>query len=424
MDHPAQRHPKHVVVIGAGIVGVSIALRLVGQGQRVTILDPGPPGGQQAASYGNGAFISPASIIPMSFPGLWRKVPGFLMDPSGPLTIRWTALPRLSPWLWRFLRAGATPDRVRRIAASLSQLLSDAPSRHAAQATAIGRPDLIHQSGLIYAFTDRAAFEADRIAWALRREFKVRIEEMEAAALHETLPDLSRDYRFAIRLPDGAHCVDPGGYVAAIAAAAIRGGATLHTAAATGFDIADGQLRAVLTADRAIACDAAVIACGARSKPLARAAGDRVAMESERGYHVEVVDPGIDLPVPVMPQDGRMANVLTRGGLRASGQVELASTDAAPDWRRADILLRQLKRTWPGLKDDAGIRRWQGNRPSTPDGMPVIGHAAGCRQIVHAFGHGHIGLASAPMTAQIVVDLIAGHSPPIDIAAFAADRFR
>ncbi len=417
---------QHVVVIGAGIIGAATALRLVGEGYRVTILDPGEPGGPQAASHGNGAFLSPASIIPMSGPGLWKKVPGYLLDPAGALTIRWRYLPRLMPWLVRFLISGWTAARVERTAAALSALLREAPERHLRQAEAIGRPDLIRQEGLIYAFPDRAAFEADGFSWGLRRKFGVQMQELGAEALHRRVPALSPAYHFGILLTGGGHCTSPGGYVSALVTAACAHGATLRTAVATGFAFEGDRLRAVLTDAGEIPCDAAVIASGVRSKPLARAAGDRIPMESERGYYVEIADPAVGIEIPVMPQDGRMANVMTTGGLRASGQVELASDDAAPNWRRADILLGHLKHTWPGLDrpaTDRTARRWQGNRPSTPDGKPVICAARRSDRIIHAFGHGHIGLASAPMTAEIVSALLAGREPPIDITPFAASRF-
>lgn len=417
---------KHVVVIGAGIVGATVALRLVQDGHRVTILDPGPPGGPQASSHGNGAFLSPASILPMSSPGLWRKVPGFLMDQNGPLTIRWRHLPRLAPWLWRFVRAGATPARVERIAAALAQLLSGAPDLHLQQARRIGRPDLIRQDGLVYAFANRTAFEAEAFSWNLRQRQGVVFNEMDEAELRRRLPDLSPAYHFGILVAQGAHCLDPSAYVAATVAAATDLGARLVPNAAIGFKIAGGQLNEVRTTAADIACDAAVIAMGAASGPLARAAGDRVPLESERGYHVQIANPGIAPALPVMPQDGRMANTMTAGGLRAAGQVELASNDAAPDWRRADILLGHLRRTWPALaqSDPAQVvSRWQGNRPSTPDGKPVIGPARLCTQIMHAFGHGHVGLASAPMTAEILAAILSGQSPPINITPFSAQRF-
>lgn len=124
----------HVVVIGAGIVGASTALELLNDGHEVTIVEPEQPGGRHAASYGNSGWLSPASIIPMSMPGLWRKVPGYLADPSGPLTIRWRHLVRLAPWLLRFMLAGSTGSKVERTARILASLLHDAPTRHAALA--------------------------------------------------------------------------------------------------------------------------------------------------------------------------------------------------------------------------------------------------------------------------------------------------
>lgn len=414
---------KRVAVIGAGVIGATVAARLLQDGHQVTLIEPESPGGPHAASHGNGGFLSPASIIPMSAPGLWRKVPGMLRDPEGALTIRWRHLPRLSPWLWRFLMAGATPARVEATAKALQPLLADTAARHMALAARIGRPELIRQDGLIYAFRDRAAYEGEAFSWGLRHRLGLRTATLEAARLRQILPGLSPDYRFGVMVLDGGHCTDPGGYVAAICDWAKGQGVRLHRARATGFEIEADRLRAVRTDQGPVACDAAVIACGIRAAALARAAGDRVPLESERGYFVQIADAEGGPAIPVMPQDGRMANLPTLTGLRASGQVELASLDAPPDWRRADILLGHLQRTWPGLNPaPEKITRWLGHRPSTPDGRPVIGRASASADILHAFGHGHIGLASAPATAGLVADLLAGRieAPP----AFAATRFR
>lgn len=415
---------RHIVVIGAGIIGAATAEALAGAGHRVTLVEPGAPGGEQAASFGNGAFLSPASIMPMSVPGIWMKVPGYLLDPTGALTLRWRHLPRLMPWLIRFLLAGATRAKVERTAALLAGLLADAPALHRQLADRIGRPELIRQDGLVYAYADRSAFAADGLGWELRRRHGVQMVELDREALAARVPSLSPAYGFGILLTEGGHCTDPGGYVAALVEAALARGATLRRTRATGFEVAGDRLTAVRTEDGPIACDGAVIAAGIRSKALAAAAGDPVCLESERGYHVEVLDPAVSPEIPVLPADGRMANVRTRTGLRAAGQVELASTDAPPDWHRADILLAHLKHTWPGLGTPERVTRWQGNRPSTPDGKPVIGRASRSPGILHAFGHGHIGLASAPMTAALITDLVAGRSPRLDIAPFAAARLR
>lgn len=417
----------HVVVIGAGIVGAASAIELLRDGHRVTIIEPGDPGGEQAASYGNGAWLSPASVVPMSMPGMWKKVPFYLADPLGPLTIRISALPLLLPWLVRFLAAGATVARVEAIARALSPLLKEAPTRHAQLAAEAGVPELIRQDGLLYAYPDRQAFEAEALAWRLRRDNGVQWIELSADELRAREPALDPRYRLGVLVEAGAHCSDPGAYVAALVRRAVAQGATLARSRATGFDVAAGRLRAVMTDHGEVECDRAVIAAGVRSKPLALAVGDPVSLESERGYHVVVADPEAAPRTPVMPSDGKMANTVTSKGLRASGQVELADIDAPPNWKRAQVLLDHLRHTYPGLPRDipeARLSRWMGHRPSTPDGLPVIGPASSCHDVVHAFGHGHVGLAAAPATAMLVADVIGGRPSAISIAPYSATRFR
>lgn len=416
----------HVVVIGAGIVGAATALELVKGGHRVSIVEPGPVGGPQAASYGNAAWLSPASIIPMSMPGLWRKVPGYLLDPQGALTIRWQSLPRLAPWLIRFLLAGATVAKVERTAGILSRLLGDAPSRHAALAAEIGQPELVLRRGLIYAYPQRSDFEAEALAWRLRRDNGLRWQELDAEELARREPSLDRRYRFGVLVEEGAHCLDPGFYVASLVEHAVKLGASIVPAAATGFVVEGGRLRAVATDGGPIACDRAVIAAGIRSKALARLAGDAVPLESERGYHVVIASPEAGPLSPIMPSDGKMGNTMTRAGLRAAGQVELSSTEAPPDWRRADILLRRALATYPGLGatvPEDRVSRWMGHRPSTPDGLPVIAPSSATPDIVYAFGHGHVGLASGPISGRLAADLATGASPIMDMSPFAAKRF-
>lgn len=412
-----------VAVIGAGIAGTCTALELLRDGHHVTLIEPGTPGGDQAASYGNGCWISPGSIIPVSHPGLWRKIPSYLLDPLGPLTIRWAALPALLPWLCRFLLAGATEARVTETARTLAPLLADAPQRHAALASEAGVPELIHRTGLLNIYPSRDDFTAESLSWRLRAEAGLAWTELDAQQLRQREPALSDRYRFGVLIEAGAHCTDPGAYVAALAAHAQAQGATLQRAQATGFVISGNGLHAVQTTQGPVACERAVIAAGIRSAALARLAGDAVPLAAERGYHVQIAAPEAAPRTPVMPSDGKMANTLTRNGLRAAGQVELAAPDAPPNWRRADILLAHLRQSFPGLlpePDDSRVQRWMGCRPSTPDGLPVIGPARATPHILHAFGHGHIGLAMGPVTGRMAADLVAGRP---GLPALSARRF-
>ena len=417
---------SHVAVIGGGIVGLASTIELLRDGHQVTLIEPGEPGGEQAASYGNGTLLNPSSVIPMSSPGLWKKVPGYLRDPLGPLTIRWSYLPKLLPWLRRFIAAGSTEAKVAATARALQPLLADAPALHRALAEEADVGDLITQQGVLFAFPDRAAFEAEAMSWRVRRQTGVKWLELNEDELRQREPSLDRRYKYAVLVEENGQCRDPGAYVAALARLAASQGARVHKGRATGFRIQAGRLQAVTLSDGEIACDYAVIAAGAWSKTLAAAAGDRVLLETERGYHVVITEPGIAPRYPMMPSDGKMACVMTPQGLRLAGQVELAGLDAAPNWQRADVLLKFARKVYPGLPADLPperVKLWMGHRPSTPDGLPVLGPASGCADVVYAFGHGHVGLTAGARTGKIVADLVAGRASGLDLAPYAARRF-
>jgi len=415
-----------VVIIGAGVVGACTALALLADGHRVTIIEPGAPGGDHAASYGNGGWLSTASVVPMSLPGLWKNIPRYLLDSDGPLVIRAGSLPRLAPWLVRFLAAGHRPERVARTARALSALLHDAPARHGALAREAGVADLVVESGLTYVYPSRKAFEAESLAWQLRGDQRVIWREIDRDELRSHTPALAPSYGFGIEVPAGGHCRDPGAYVAALAALARSRGARWINGSATGLILERGGLRAVRVGATDVAADCAVICAGIDSARLAREAGSRIPLESERGYHVVLPADDLSMRTPLMPSDGKMAVTQTVQGLRISGQVELASRGAGPDWRRADILLRHAQRMFPSLSvpgSSAGIPRWLGHRPSTPDGLPVLGRCEASDQVFCAFGHGHVGLASAPASAELIADLIAGREPRIDPLPYRTSRF-
>jgi D-amino-acid dehydrogenase len=418
---------RHVVVIGAGAVGAASALAALKEGYRVTILDPGEPGGEQAASYGNGCWLSPMSVIPPAVPGIWKKLPKFLSDPLGPLAIRWRYLPKVAPWLIRYLASGWRWEDVARTAHALRPLVQDAPRLHQALAEQAGVGHLIERRGLMYIYPSRADFEAERKAWDIRHQVGVRWIELDADELRQREPEFDRRYGFGIFVDEGGHCTDPGAYVAAVIALAQAEGAKLHRDRATGFRIEAGRLRAVMTSQGEVACDAAVIAAGVHSKPLARAAGDDVPLESERGYHAEISAPEVAPRHGLMPSDGKMSIMRTEQGLRCAGQVEIAGIEAAPNWQRAEILKNHLLGCFPGLPRDIApdrIKFWLGHRPSMPDGMPCLGPSRASPDVIHAFGHGHTGLVAAARTGEVVAALLARRAPPIPIAAFDSRRFK
>jgi D-amino-acid dehydrogenase len=426
MTQAAAQPRPHTVIIGAGIVGACSALALLREGHQVTILDPGEPGGEQAASYGNGCWLSPMSVIPPATPGLWKKVPGFLADPLGPLAIRWSYFPRVLPWLLRYLNAGSTEAKVQRTAYALRAMLQGAPALHADLAEEAGVAHLIERRGLMYIYPSRREFEAEAMAWRVRYKAGIQWLELDSDELRQREPHLDRRYGFGILVEEGGHCRDPGAYVAALVALAEAQGAVHRRVAATGFRIEGGRLKAVLTSQGEVVADRAVISAGAHSKALAAAAGDKLPLQTERGYHAMIQGVDIGPVTPLMPSDGKMSITMTNRGLRVAGQVEIAGLDAAPNWKRAEILRDHLLRSFPALPRDLPaerIRFWMGHRPSMPDGLPVIGMSMATDDIVHAFGHGHVGLVAGPRTGRLVGQLLGGHPLEVDIRPYDPGRF-
>lgn len=425
MPQSERRLSQKVVVIGAGIVGTATAIELLRDGHDVTIVEPGDPGGDHSASYGNGGWLSPSLVVPISMPGLWKLVPSYLADPLGPLTIRWSYLPRLLPWLWRFLRSGSTVERVERTAQAIRHLIWDCRERHHALAREARVPELIEDTSLIHVFQQRSDFDGNSLAWRLRRESGTVWLELDRQQLSAMEPSLDPRYTFAVAI-EGSACIDPGGYVAALASHAVRAGARIVRSHATGFRIDTSRLKAVQTTEGEILCDRAVISAGAWSKNLTTNLGDRIFLESERGYHTTIRDPEIKPNHRILFTDGKLATTNTPSGMRVTGQVELAGLDAKPNWNRAHILRDFALNAYPKLPKRIPDERqtlWMGHRPSTPDGLPVIGPSTKCPDVIYAFGHGHIGMTSGPATARIVADIVRGAKPAIDPSPYSPRRF-
>jgi D-amino-acid dehydrogenase len=415
---------RRVGVIGAGMVGVCAASYLQRDGHNVFLVDPGTPG--EGTSFGNAGAFNASSVTPMSMPGIAKKVPGWLRDPLGPLSLRWTYLPAILPYLVRFIRAGSTEAKVYAQARALRPLVGATLSALEPLVKDAGAEHLVHQRGHLYVYRSAESFSKDGLAWALRRDSGVEVDEFDADELRQLEPTLSRDYVRGLLVRENGHTSNPFGLVSALCEHFVRQGGAVIRASATGFRLDGGRLTAIQTDAGELAADAAVVAAGVWSKPLAASLGDKVPLETERGYHLMIRDPEVMPRIPTADGDGKFVATPMDTGLRFAGTVELAGLDAPPDWRRARILLEQGRHMLPGLAREHAEDRisvWMGHRPSIPDSLPVLGPSRATPDVVHAFGHGHVGMTSAPMTGRVVADLIAGRQPAIDIAPFSPVRF-
>jgi D-amino-acid dehydrogenase len=414
---------RRVGVIGAGMVGVCAASWLQRDGHSVFLVEAAEPG--RGASFGNAGCFNGSSVTPVAMPGVVWNVPRWLLDPLGPLSLRWTYLPVITPWLWRFIRTG-TPDKVRETARALRPLVGPTLEMLKPLVSAAGAEDLVHRLGHLYVYRSAESLEKDRLTWDLRRENGVEMDEFDADELRQLEPALSREYVRGVLVRENGHTSNPLALVERLVEHFVHSGGEIVRAHAHRFRLVSGRLAAIETDAGDLRADAAIVCAGAFSKPLAAKLGDTVPLETERGYHLMIRDPEVMPRIPTADADGKFVATPMETGLRFAGTVELAGLEAPPDWRRSRILLEQGRKMLPGLAashPEERISVWMGHRPSLPDSLPVIGPSHATPDVIYAFGHGHVGMTAAPMTGKIVADLVAGRPPSIDITPFSASRF-
>ncbi|MGE0558823.1 MAG: NAD(P)/FAD-dependent oxidoreductase [Burkholderiales bacterium] len=410
---------KNITVIGAGIVGIATASYLRRDGHQVTVVDQRPPG--EYCSFGNAGILSPGSCVPIAMPGILSQVPGYLLDPLGPLALRWSYLPRALPWLLKFV-AAADVKRVEKIADGLRALLVQTFDAYAPLVKNAGVEDLIHKSGYMVVYSTRRAYQGDALGWKLRRDRGVVIDELDAAEIRKRLPGLHGDHEMGLFLHDHGWCANPERLTKALAAQFERDGGKILQRRVLGIDVGADGPRALRTDAGELPVEHLVICAGAHSNEFTAQLGDTVPLEAERGYHITYSDPRYQLPMPVMVPEHKCFVTPMEMGLRIAGQSEFAGVNADPNYARADVLGKLMQKMFPGISN-VDATKWMGRRPSMPDSTPVISQSTRFGNVFYAFGHGHVGLVGGAPTGRLVADMIAGRTPRIALAPYRVSRF-
>lgn len=419
MQQEAAGETPDVTVLGAGIVGICTALSLLERGFKVALIDRNPPA--EGASFGNAGSLSPWACVPQSMPGLWKSVPKWLIDPEGPIALRLGYAPTFLPWALKFLRAGRR-EGLDAIADAMMALTRPTLDIYRHHLSGTGREDLIRDS--VYVHVYRKAEDADlsSLAWRMRRDRQVPLEVVKGEALREVEPALSPDYEAAVVIKEQGRALDPGGIGKALAEKAQSMGVDFRRCDITRLvPEADGAWR-IETTDGDLAARRVVVAIGAWSGKLLSDLGVKVALDAERGYHLVFRDPGVALNNAIMNVEAKFVVSSMNAGVRCAGTAEFAGVDAEPDYRRARVFARLVKRMFPDINTEDTVE-WMGARPSTPDSVPFLGAIDGFENLYAAFGHGHTGLTMAPKTGEIVASIVAGQSPEVDMKPYRLDRF-
>ncbi len=411
---------RDVTVLGAGIVGVCCAAYLQRDGHRVTVIDRGEPG--QGTSFGNAGLLSPASCVPMALPGVVSKLPGWLRDPLGPVAVRLAHLPAMLPWFLHFRKASA-PQNVEANADALRRLVAQTFDAYAPLVKAANVTDIVQRPGYIVVYESEAELAGDALAWQIRRSRGVEFDVLDAAALQKLEPALAPRYQRGVYILDQGYVTSPLRLTQSLAAQFERDGGRIERCEVRDIAIGAHGPTGLVTDRGTLPVDTLVVAAGVHSKRFAQRMGERILLEAERGYHVEFKEPGISLARPINAAGAKFFVTPMETGLRVAGTTEFAGLDRPPNPRRNAVLLEHARRMFPGLNVEARSE-WMGQRPSTPDYLPVISGSSRYGNVYYAFGHGHLGVVSGAPTGRLIADLVAERPPSIEIRPYRVDRFR
>ncbi|SFO41554.1 FAD-binding oxidoreductase [Sphingomonas sp. OK281] len=411
---------RSIAIIGAGIIGLSSAIALLDRGFTVTVFDADPDG--RAASWGNAGHIAVEQVEPLASPAALKSVPRRLFSMGGALALPLSMAARWLPFATRLV-AASTPARFAAGTSALTPLVAAAMPAWQDLVRTIGDEGLLRRDGHLVLWESAATAAAGRAKWARTDIGTARIEDADDALLRR-LGGITRSVGGAIRFTGSGQIADLDRLAVALKAALVARGGRIVSAAATLAP--DGDDIRLVGHD----ADLVLVTAGVRSRALLEPLGYRVPMIAERGYHIRApihasLNVGADrwpadMP-PLVFEDRSMIVTRYADTVQAASFVELGDPDAPADprkWQRLEKHIADL-----GLPIAGPYSRWMGSRPTLPDYLPAIGRSSTSANLFYAFGHQHLGLTLAPITAQIVAALVTETAPPVPISAFSLSRF-
>jgi D-amino-acid dehydrogenase len=411
--------PPAVLVVGAGVVGLACAFRIAREGRRVILVDRDAPG--RGTSFGHAGHVATEQVFPLASPKVVRGALLYLLDRNSPLRIRPGYALRILPWLLRFAWASRRAGFERGVAA-ISALQKTARHDLAELLAMAGAPQLMHMDGHLMLLEQAGAMADARAEVALMGEHGIHADWLAPAEAKAMVPEIAVSLQGAWHFSGTGHVDDPYSVCKAFEDALRAAGGEVVQANIASIESRDGRFTARASDGRSFDATHVVLSCGAWSKPLAAQLGYTVPLDTERGYHITLPAAFPAFRVPVYSFERKVIMTPMTSGLRMTGTVEFGGLHLAPDPNRFALLERHLEALAPSLPTQ-GMTTWMGFRPSLPDHLPVLGRVPDGRNLFFAFGHQHLGLTLAGVTARLIASAVAGRDTEINLAPYSPARF-
>ena len=407
-----------VGVVGAGIQGVCISLNLIKKGFKVTVIDREDPG-KESASYGNAGHFSPYASVPINRPDILADVPSMLLNSKGPLSLKWNYVPKMIPWILKFIR-NCTKKNMMHTAKYMHQILDLALPAYDELFQDVDVSELVESKGIMYFWTDKD-LKSRELEIKIRNELGVKQKLLTPDEIYDLEPHINKIYHGGILYEDAKHARNPKKILLKLFDLFLKKGGKFKKENVQSIAFTNDNKPIIKTDLNSYNFDKAVIACGAFSKKFTDQVDEKIPLDTERGYHVHFKGYDHLLSRPVIFLNGGFGITPMEQGLRVVGTVEFGGLINPPSKKRILNLVNNAKYLLPQLKEHHD--EWLGFRPTLPDCLPILGPSKNHKNLFYSFGHHHLGWTLGAISGKIISSMIAGENTNLDLSAYTSQRF-
>jgi D-amino-acid dehydrogenase len=408
---------KSAGIVGAGIQGICTGLQLLKKNIPVTIFDKNDPA--RMASYGNAGHFSPYAVLQFNRPDILINIPQMLFSSYGPLALKWNYVPKMIPWMWKFVKNCNTKSMLH-TAKYMHQILDLSLDAYDDVFKEIDTTGLVERKGIIYAWTNEN-LKSRNLEMKVREDLGVKQTLISKKEISDLEPNLQPIFDAGVLFDYAWHARDPYAISKKLFELYIEKGGKFIKENVNYINQTNSDETLIKTEHKEYIFEKTVIACGAFSKKLTDQLGENIPLDTERGYHVHFKGMDHLLSRAVINLDRGFGLTPMNQGMRAVGTVELGGLNNPPSKKRIDYIIQCAKELLPQL--DKHEDEWLGFRPTLPDFLPVLGPSKKNKNIIYAFGHHHLGWTLGAITGKIVSGIVAEEKTNLDLSPYNSSRF-